>query len=116
LKNLWRSVEIDGTKAYSTAKSLKASFFVNYLDKTLVAVNNTESFRYRILDDQIYVCDQINASAKIGREDDSFGFSLIEYHVDFEIFHTNAKAEIERIQNTTGLFTHTFSDDNVIHF
>jgi chloramphenicol O-acetyltransferase type A len=25
-------------------------------------------------------------------------------------------AEIERIQNTTGLFTRTFSDDNVIHF
>lgn len=110
------TVEINCTKAYSTAKSLKASFFIYYLYKTLVAVNSTESFRYRILDDQIYVSDQINASATIGREDGSFGFSFIEYHVEFEIFHTNAKAEIERIQNTTGLFTRTFSDDNVIHF
>ncbi len=110
------TVEIDCTKAYATAKSLNTSFFIYYLHKTLVAVNGTESFRYRITDDQIYVCDQINASATIGREDGSFGFSLIEYDVDFEIFTKNALAEIERIQNTTGLFTRTFSDDNVIHF
>ena len=110
------TVEIDCTKAYATAKSLNTSFFIYYLHKTLVAVNGTESFRYRITDDQIYVCDQINASATIGREDGSFGFSLIEYDIDFEIFTKNALAEIERIQNTTGLFTRTFSDDNVIHF
>ena len=110
------TVEIDCTKAYATAKSLNTSFFIYYLHKTLVAVNGTESFRYRITEDQIYVCDQINASATIGREDGSFGFSLIEYDVDFEIFTKNALAEIERIQNTTGLFTRTFSDDNVIHF
>ena len=110
------TVEIDCTKAYATAKSLNTSFFIYYLHKTLVAVNGSESFRYRITDDQIYVCDQINASATIGRKDGSFGFSLIEYDVDFEIFTKNALAEIERIQNTTGLFTRTFSDDNVIHF
>ena len=109
-------VEIDCTKAYATAKSLNASFFIYYLHKTLVAVNTTESFRYRITDDQIYVYDHINASATIGREDGSFGFSLIEYNADFEIFTTNALTEIERIQNTTGLFTRTFTDDNVIHF
>jgi chloramphenicol O-acetyltransferase type A len=110
------TVEIDCTKAYVSAKSLNTSFFIYYLHKTLIAVNGTESFRYRITDDQIYVCDHINASATIGRKDGSFGFSLIEYDVDFEIFTKNTLAEIERIQNTTGLFTRTFSDDNVIHF
>ncbi|MFV8391320.1 CatA-like O-acetyltransferase [Flavobacterium sp. LB2P6] len=110
------TVKIDCTKAYATAKSLNASFFIYYLHKTLVAVNTTESFRYRITDDQIYVYDHINASATIGREDGSFGFSLIEYNADFEIFTINALTEIDRIQNTTGLFTRTFTDDNVIHF
>lgn len=110
------TVEIDCTKAYATAKSLNASFFTYYLHKTLVAVNNTESFRYRISEDKIYVCDQINASATIGREDGSFGFSLIEYNADFEIFSANTSTEIQRIQTTTGLFTRTFEDDNVIHF
>ncbi|KIA86865.1 chloramphenicol acetyltransferase [Flavobacterium sp. AED] len=110
------TVEIDCTKAYATAKSLDTSFFIYYLHKTLVAVNAIESFRYRISDDKIYVCDQINASATIGRKDGSFGFSLNEYNADFTVFTATASAEIERIQNTTGLFTRTFEEDNVIHF
>ena len=110
------TVEIDCTKAYETAKALNASFFIYYFHKTLVAVNAIESFRYRISDDTIYVCDQINGSATIGREDGSFGFSLMEYHPDFTVFTAIASAEIERIQNTTGLFTRTFEEDNVIHF
>ncbi|TPG36354.1 chloramphenicol acetyltransferase [Flavobacterium pectinovorum] len=110
------TVEIDCTKAYQTAKDLKAAFFIYYLHKTLVAVNSIENFRYRIAKDKIYINDRIDASATIGREDGTFGFSLIEYNSDFKIFEQNALKEIERIQNTTGLFTRSFDDDNVIHF
>ncbi|QIH39064.1 chloramphenicol acetyltransferase [Flavobacterium sp. Sr18] len=110
------TVDIDCTKAYANAKTLNDSFFSYYLHKTLVAVNTIEPFRYRISDDQIYICDQVNASATIGREDGTFGFSLIEYNPDFTVFATNTSNEIERIQSTTGLFTRTFNDDNVIHF
>lgn len=110
------TVEIDCTKAYQTAKSLNASFFIYYLHKTLVAVNAIENFRYRISENQIYIYDRIDASATIGREDGTFGFSLIEYNPDFKIFEQNAIAEVKRIQSTTGLFTREFKDDNVIHF
>lgn len=110
------TVEIDCTKAYQTAKDLKASFFIYYLHKTLVAVNSIENFRYRISEGKIYINDRIDASATIGREDGTFGFSLIEYNPDFKIFEQIALTEIERIQNTTGLFTRSFDDDNVIHF
>ena len=110
------TVEIDCTKAYKTAKELKVSFFIFYLHKTLVAVNAIENFRYRIADDKIYINDRIDVSATIGREDGTFGFSLIEYNPDFKIFEKNALVEIERVQNTTGLFTRSFHDDNVIHF
>ena len=110
------TVEIDCTRAYQTAKSLNISFFIYYLHKTLVAVNSIENFKYRIADDKIYSNDRVDVSATIGREDGTFGFSLIEYHPDFSVFEQNAKTEIERIQNTTGLFTREFNDDNVIHF
>jgi chloramphenicol O-acetyltransferase type A len=110
------TVEIDCTEAYQTAKSLNASFFIYYLHKTLSAVNAIENFKYRISGDQIYVHDRVDASATIGREDGTFGFSLIEYHPDFKIFERTALAEIERIQNTTGLFTRSFDEDNLIHF
>lgn len=110
------TVEIDCTKAYQTAKELNASFFIFYLHKTLTAVNAVENFKYRISEGKIYINDRIDASATIGRADGTFGFSLIEYNPDFKIFEKNALAEIERIQNTTGLFTRSFDNDNLIHF
>ena len=110
------TVEIDCTTAYENSKKLDSSFFIYYLHKTLVAVNTIESFRYRISDDKIYINDRIDASATIGRPDGTFGFSLIEYNLSFDIFKANALAEIERIQTTTGLFTRSFESDNVIHF
>ncbi|MEL1255590.1 chloramphenicol acetyltransferase [Flavobacterium sp. DGU38] len=110
------TVEIDCAKAYQTAKTLKTSFFIFYLHKTLVAVNSIENFKYRISEDKIYINDRIDASATIGREDGTFGFSLIEYNPDFSVFEKNALTEIERIQKTSGLFTRSFDEDNLIHF
>ncbi|MCV9929553.1 chloramphenicol acetyltransferase [Flavobacterium sp. LS1R49] len=110
------TVEIDCTIAYANAKNLKTSFFIYYLHKTLVAINAIESFRYRIAGDQVYIHDNIGGSATIGREDGTFGFSLIDYDSDFRIFEKIASAEIERVQNTTGLFTLTFNEENIIHF
>ena len=110
------SINIDCTKAYAASKRLDTSFFIYYLHKTLMAVNAFESFRYRIDNTHIYIYDRIDASATIGRADGTFGFSLIEFHPDYTIFEQTALTEIERIQNTTGLFTREFKDDNVIHF
>jgi len=110
------TVQIDCTNAYTKSKTLGASFFIYYLHKTLVAVNTNEPFRYRISEDKIYICDRIDGSATIGRDDGTFGFSLIQYNPDFDLFKQNALTEIERIQSTTGIFTRTFENDNVIHF
>ena len=107
---------IDCTKGYEKAKQLETSFFVYYLHKTIVAVNRIESFRYRIIDDQVYIFDSIDASATIMRDDSSFGFSLIEYSPDFDVFSANTFEEIKRIKNTPGLFTREFVNENVIHF
>ena len=92
------------------------SFFVYYLHKTIVAVNTIEPFRYRIIDEAVYIYDTIDVSATIMRTDNTFGFSLIQYSPDFDVFATNALKEIERIQTTKGLFTREFPLDNLIHF
>lgn len=110
------TTSIDCTNAYDKAKELDISFFIYYLHKTIVAVNTIECFRYRIIDDTVYIFDRIDASATIMREDKTFGFSLIEYSPDFDVFAKNTSEEIERIKNTPGLFTREFKDDNVIHF
>ena len=109
-------VEIDCTKAYERSKALGVSFFIYYLHKTLVAVNHTEAFRYRIEGEQVYVYDAVHASATISREDGSFGFSLMEYDPDFDHFQKNVLIEVDRVKNTLGLFTRTFEMENLIHF
>lgn len=109
------TVPIDCTKAYTKAKELGISFFTYYLHKTLVAVNATEAFRYRIIENEVYLFDQIDASATILREDKTFGFSLMVYSEDLTEFAEATKTEINRIQNTPGLITREFSI-NLIHF
>ncbi|EKT3956593.1 chloramphenicol acetyltransferase [Flavobacterium psychrophilum] len=106
---------IDCTNAYNKAKALNISFFAYYLHKTLVAVNSIENFRYRIIEDEIYIFDTIDASATILREDKTFGFSLIKYSNEINNFAEITKTEIARIQTTTGLFTSDFHE-NLIHF
>ncbi|RTY96011.1 chloramphenicol acetyltransferase [Flavobacterium sp. GT3R68] len=110
------TVTIDCSKAYAVSKQFGHSFFLYYLHKTVGAANMIEPFRYRISGDEIHIHDQIDVSATISRDDDTFGFSLVEYHPDFNVFAEKALIEIERVKNTPGLFTRTFDEDNLLHF
>ena len=106
---------VDCTKAYAKSKEIGVSFFVYYLHKTLQAVNEIENFRFRIIDDEVFIFDKIDASATIMREDKTFGFSYIEFFNDLTHFNEITLKEIERIQSTTGLFTREYPE-NLIHF
>ncbi len=109
------TITVDCTKAYDKAKQLGISFFTYYLYKTLKAVNAIEPFRYRILDNEVFIFDRIDVSATIIREDKTFGFSWIEFEDDILKFAENARKEIERIQSTTGLLTREYPE-NQLHF
>ena len=106
---------IDCTKAYAKAKELGVSFFSYYLHKTLSAVNAIENFRYRIIEDEVYVFDVIDASATVMREDTTFGFSYMPFSEEIIGFAKTVQTEIERIQSTTGVFTREYPE-NLIHF
>lgn len=108
------TVDMDCTIAYQNAKHLGVSFFQYYLHKSLAAANSVEAFRYRIIDNKVWVYDQVNASAVINRPDGTFGFSYIEFEQKFEDFNKNASVEIDKIKNGTGLKT-AGSGENVIH-
>lgn len=110
------TINVDCTKAYEKAKASGISFFVYYLHRTLQAVNAQEQFRYRIIEDEVFIFDRVDVSATIIREDKTFGFSWIEYDPDITVVSETAKKEIERVQNTTGLFTRDSYPENQIHF
>ena len=106
---------IDMTIAYEKAKAMQISFFVYYLHKTLAAVNQVENFRYRIEGEDVFLYDEIDASATIMREDKTFGFSFMKFNEDIHEFNTIVQKEIERIQTTTGILTREYPE-NIIHF
>ena len=106
---------IDMTIAYEKAKAMQIPFFVYYLHKTIVAVNQVENFRYRIEENEVVLYNEIDASATIMRENKTFGFSFMKFHSNIDEFTKIAETEIERIQVTPGLFTREFPT-NIIHF
>jgi chloramphenicol O-acetyltransferase type A len=106
---------IDMTIAYEKAKVMQIPFFVYYLHKTIVAVNQVENFRYRIEGKEVVLYDEIDASSTIMREDKTIGFSFMKFHSDLHEFAKIVQTEIERIQRTPGLFTREFPE-NIIHF
>lgn len=108
------TVDIDCTIAYHKCKKEGIGFFLYYLYQSLAAANAIENFRLRIEDHQIYLYDQVNASAVINRADNSFGFSYIDYFTDFKTFEAAAKIEIENVRNATGLNLKS-NEANVIH-
>lgn len=110
------TTNIDCTLAHLKAKRLSISFFTYYLHKTLIAVNQIENFRYRIIDNEVYVFDSVNASATILRDDKTFGFSFMEFNKNIIEFANATKQEIERVRNTKRLFTRDFPLINLIHF
>lgn len=109
------TINIDCTLAYRQAKAKGNSFFLYYLFRSLKAANAIENFRYRIIDKEVYLFEQINASATINRPDETFGFSYIDYDKNEELFIQSAKEEIVRVQQSTGLIP-AGSGENVIHF
>ncbi len=107
--------EIDCTKARKKAIELKVSFFLYYLHKSLKAANEVEEFRYRIEGEKVIVYDVINASPTIKRNDNTFGFSYIDYIGNFEEFVNSAKTSIKKTQLEKGLKP-AVKNENVIHY
>ncbi|MBU0474757.1 MAG: chloramphenicol acetyltransferase [Bacteroidetes bacterium] len=109
--------EIDCTEAYEKSKENVFSFFLYYLHKSILALNEIEEFKYRIRDGKIIVFDKINVATTIGRPDETFGYSFIEYEKDFNKFLILANNEILRINNSTGLsLTENSKRLDVIHY
>ncbi|HEX8561956.1 MAG TPA: chloramphenicol acetyltransferase [Flavobacterium sp.] len=109
------TVNIDCTNARLYAKEKNISFFLLYLYRALKAANKIEPFRYRIMDNTVYVFDSVDASPTINRPNGTFGFAYISYDEDESVFYTGAKQVIAQVEGSTGLIP-AVSGENVIHF
>lgn len=110
------TAEVDVTKAYQRAKNQEFSFFLYYVHKSLIIVNELEPFRYRIANkEKVVIYDVIRAGATINREDGTFSFSYLPYSKKFTDFEKNALRIIEKLRKTKGL-PHTDRSQDVAYF
>lgn len=109
------NVDIDVTTAYARAKELGVSFYLYYLYCAITAINKHESFRYRAINDEVFLYDQIDVTHVVLRPNGTFGFGFVPYVPTLEGFITLAKADAGRILATSGLDL-SVSYENIIHF
>ncbi|QMU29838.1 chloramphenicol acetyltransferase [Adhaeribacter radiodurans] len=110
-------VNMDCAKAYKKAKAENLPFYLYYLYLSLKAVNEMESFRYRIEEDKVICYDTIHASPTVLRDDKTFGFAFLPYQPTFGEFLTFANQAIQIVKATSGLcLTDNTGRVDVIHF
>ncbi|WP_299554361.1 CatA-like O-acetyltransferase [Seonamhaeicola sp.] len=98
------TIPFDVTKAYNFSKKNGVSFFAKYLHNCMQAINAVENLKYRIENNNVVEYEVIHASATIMREDNTYGFSFIDFDEDLNVFIKNIEAEKKRIQNSVDLF------------
>jgi chloramphenicol O-acetyltransferase type A len=98
------TVPLDVNVAYKKSKDHNISFFAVYLHACMMAINQTENFKYRIINDEIFELDVIHASATILRQDHTFGFSYINFSENFEEFNLNIIREKQRVHESSELY------------
>ncbi|MCO4754941.1 MAG: hypothetical protein KC478_10710, partial [Bacteriovoracaceae bacterium] len=85
------NVDVEITNLYKQAKQAGESVFCAYLYGIARVLNEIEPFRYRIKDGEVVVYDKVGVSATIARDDETFGFSYIEFTDDWNTFNKLAK-------------------------
>ena len=98
------TIPFNVTKAYQFSKDKNISFFARYLHDCMRAINQIKSFKYRIQNDEVVEFDIIHASPTLLRDDNTFGFSFVNFHEDLNMFIKNMDSEKYRIQNSTELY------------
>ena len=98
------TVQVDCTRAYQEAKTKGISFSLLVLHRITTAAAAVEEFRYRIEGDKVVCYDSLLPEATVGTVTTiPFSFAAFEYDPDELVFIRRAKAEMERLQVTTGL-------------
>lgn len=110
------TVNVDCTETYQYAKYSGLSFSLLVIHRIITAACKVEEFRYRIEGDNIVCYDSLIPEGTVGRADHTFSFISYGYDEDERTFVQNAKAEMERLQHTTGLNKGGVYHPNAIHY
>lgn len=84
--------DLDAEKLYKHCKSNQIAFFDAYLFFVMQAINQVQSFRYRLVDGQVHIYPHISISVAVLADDQTFRFCEVPFAADFATFQSNLKA------------------------
>lgn len=109
------TVLLDMTNCMNNAASADYKVFPRYMYHFLLALNDVEPMRYRLLDGKPIVFDEVLSGLVIMNDNDTFAYGHLEKNRNFEEFCLAFEHEKERIKNRG-----TLHDDlkllNITHF
>jgi chloramphenicol O-acetyltransferase type A len=112
--NLCANVDVAPLLAL-TRDAKNISFFIAYHFLSMKAANEVEPFRYRLRGDRVLVHERIHAGTTLLLADESFTFVYFNFDKDFEVFHTRAKAAVEKAQAGKSRLDEREGQDDLIH-
>jgi chloramphenicol O-acetyltransferase type A len=109
-------VDVDVTSLLALTRATPdLSFFITYHFLSMKAANEVEPFRYRLRGDRVLVHDRIHAGTTLLLADETFTFVYFDFDEDFEVFHTRAKAAVEKARAAVSRLDEREGQDDLIH-
>lgn len=91
-------LRVDCTVTFCYAKEHRLSVFLSLLHRSLVAAHQVENFRIRVVDDKIWLYEQINGGSAVARPNGTIGFGHYRFREDIKEFVDEASVELERVR------------------
>jgi chloramphenicol O-acetyltransferase type A len=96
-------LRVDCTESFRFAKLSRVSVFLTLVHRALVAAQQVENFRTRIVDRAAWRYATIHGGSAVGRPNGTIGFAYYPYQPDVLGFVQKASLEVERVKNRRDL-------------
>src|ERR1700679_3682863 len=96
-------LRVDCTATYRYAKQHSLSVFLSLLHRSLVAAQQVENFRTRIVDGTAWRYEEVNGGSAVGRPNGTIGFAHYRYRERIKEFVEAASVEVQRVRQRDDL-------------
>ena len=91
-------LRVDCTATYRYAKQHRLSVFLSLLHRSLVAAQQVENFRTRIVDGTAWLYERINGGSAVGRANGTIGMGHYQFLRRIDEFVREAAIELDRVR------------------
>jgi len=91
-------LRVDCTATYRYAKQHQLSVFLSLLHRSLMAAQQVENFRTRVVDGTVWRYELINGGSAVGRANGTIGFGHYQFRERIDEFVREAAVELDRVR------------------